>query len=149
MMPRSPYLLNFCAGFSVLASLQILSSWLWVDLTKSNWSIAWCDSTSSLARWIFLYLWALTGVAVAFNTLKRRFIVAYFWTMFSFVSFWFLVFAFAAASHRNDSSGALALLVFLGLMILSLKRYKRRLQISNYDGKRGGGLAALPRASLP
>ena len=141
-MPRTSYLLNFCAGFTILASLQVWTSWLWIksidsSSTVTSWSIAWCDSSSSFVRWASLYLWALSGALVIFYILNRIFISAYSWTIFSFVSFWCLAFTYAPEFDKEESPEVLALLVFTGLMIWSRKRYKKRLHSLKQEGESG------------
>lgn len=140
-MPRTSYLLNFCTGFAVLVSLQVLTSWLWIPSISSGddgWSIAWCDSSSSVSRWATLYLWSSTGVATSYFLLKRKLVSAYLWTIFSFVSFWCLVFSFAPLLDRKDSDGKIALLIFFTLMMWSLRRYQSRLIDANRQGEQGG-----------
>jgi hypothetical protein len=146
-MPRSSYLLNFCSGFAVLCSLQIFTSWIWVDLSDSNWDIAWCDSSSSMGRWLVLYSWGITGIFILFNWLKGRLVTTYKWTIVSFVSFWSIVFSLASPSDRSDPSGLFALALFFGCMIWSLQRYKKRQDSINQTGEQDGGLNALSRVS--
>ena len=148
-MPRTSYLLNCCVGFAILASLQVLTSWLWIPSVSSSsgiasWSIAWCDSSSSVAQWATLYLWSSTGAAVLYFLLKRKFVLVYSWTIFSFVSFWCLVFTFASPFDRKDSGGGFALLIFFGLMMWSLRRYQSRLIAANHQGEQGGAGNPLP-----
>ncbi|MGJ8677954.1 MAG: hypothetical protein ACSHX0_10590 [Akkermansiaceae bacterium] len=146
-MPRSSYLLNFCSGFAVLCSLQIFTSWIWVDLNDANWGIAWCDSSSSMARWLVLYSWAITGIFIVFNWLKGKIATAYKWTIVSFVLFWSIGFSLASLTDRNDPSGLFALAIFFVCMIWSLQRYKKRQASINETREQDGGLNALSRVS--
>ena len=148
-MPRTSYLLNFCAAFTVLASLQVWSSSLCVKsiesgATISSWNIAWCDSSSSIVHWAFLYLWSLTGVLVIFYFFKKRITNVYIWTIISFALFWILAFAFAAEIDRRDDSDTLGLLMFFGLMIWSFKRFGKRFSLLNSKGEQVGAGNPLP-----
>ena len=79
-----------------------------------------------------------------FYILKRRFISAYSWTIFAFVSFWSLAFTYAPESNKEVSVEVFALLVFTGLMIWSLKRYKRRLHALKQEGEQDAAGNPLP-----
>jgi len=132
-MPRSSYLLNFCSFFAVVASLQVLTSWAWADFDSSNWKVAWCDSTAPPAHWVLAYSWAVTGVIVGLHWIKGDRTKAYRWVIISFAMFWIIAMSVASHSDRNDSD-AVGLLVFLGLMIWSFRRFRSRLTETDQGG---------------
>ena len=100
MNRKSSVLLDLCSAFAVLAALQVWIAPLGSDFTNSDWSIAWCDNTSSTGSWMLLEIWSFSGLMVAFSFMRFGTQIAYRWTLVSYALFW----AFAVIEDRSTAA---------------------------------------------
>lgn len=126
MNPRPSYFLTACGLFAILAAIQVLTSWIWLDFSSPDWRVAWCDYASPRLDWFLLYSWAASGIAVAYFLLRGMRVEGYALTILSYAWFWITTF-FLNRDYPNWRQDTILLLIFGGFMVWSYRRYRSRL----------------------
>jgi hypothetical protein len=135
MNTRPSYLLTACGVFAIIAALQVVTSWIWLDFTSQDWKVAWCSHASPLLHWILMYAWATSGLAVAYFLLRGLRLEGYAATIVSYAWFWVTVFC-VNRDHPNWGQDSLILLIFGAFMLWSYRRYQNRLSSTSQMGNR-------------
>jgi hypothetical protein len=135
MNTRPSYLLTTCGVFAIVATLQILSSPIWISsMDSSEWRIAWCGSLSPLRDWILLYAWSIFGIGIAYCLFRGLRIQQYALTILSYSCFWLI--AFYVNPIEPDWKEDLFVLAFFGAaMLWSFYRYGRRTALATQTMK--------------
>ena len=126
MKPRPSYFLTTCGLFAILAAIQVLTSWIWLDFGSPDWKVAWCDYASPQVDWFLLYSWSASGIAVAYFLLRGMRLEGYALTILSYAWFWITAFCLNR-DHPNWRQDTILLLIFGGFMVWSYRRYRNRL----------------------